>query len=438
MAKTPETPAPAPAMPAPTTQIQNRQAIAAVLAEPDKGQNPQKEFADRARAAIEKATGKSDRAELDAAGEDAAPPPKATDGSSSAKGTTSAPTAGSEKSATPKATSAEPPPASTKSPDESAAAESASSRRYEVQDFRKWAEKHPDEAAEIAEKVFKQDKNLLTEWVSFQNKTRKTKLGMQKEREQTLSEARAERAEAAKLHEQVNQAAGALTPIADLWEAVRANPGQPDFDAADAAFQETAGMPIDDYMRLRARRGVVSPEMAKLRAENARLKREQAPKTNGAAAPSTETSAPPAVSEPKAAAPAELPEHDWSSELPKAHKLRQLDGWQAKLDAEMRKYYDPDLDEYSADPEKIADRVLKREIEAIMGEDDDAVPTKPKPKPKPKVSPKGDGIPDEYSLRPKKPAKPAEDDDTAPEGFAARERWALDRALKRQRGELAE
>ena len=429
--------------PGPVSGIQQQhKALAPSLVDmPKDAPNPVKEAADRQRAAIEKLTGKSDRDVVEKAGEDAAPPPKAAPKASGASATSPAktpPAESSESKAVPSKTDAPKDAASTSPGSEApAAAEAPKGPRYELKSFRKWAEEHPEDAAEIGKAVYKLGEEPATEWIRLQNKRRKMVGEMTKEREKTLAEARAEREQAAALHEQVTKAAGALTPIADLWEAVRERPDNPDFDAADAAFQENTGLSIDDYMRARARRGIVSPDVAKLKAENARLKREAAAgKPEPAKAKEEPAVAPP---EKKAEPVTEL---DWSAEIPKGHKLRNLAGWEGKLAAEMKKYHDADLDEYSADPEDIADKVLKRELSALTGDDDESgddeigkkikqtvkIAAKPKPKLTPAVTAK------------KKPVAELPDDPhaDAPKNFEERQRWAIDRAQRRARGEVFE
>lgn len=422
--------------PGPVSGIQpQHKALAPSLVDmPTNAPNPVKEAADRQRAAIEKLTGKNDRSAVEAATEDAAPPPKApVNGKSSPSSEKTAPAAST--ASTPASAKTEAPkPAESTSPESATAVETApKGPRYELKSFRKWAEEHPEEAAEIGKAVYKLGEEPATEWIRLQNKRRKMVEGMNKERDKTLAEAKAEREQAAAMNEAATKAVGALTPIADLWEAVRERPDNPDFDAADAAFHENTGLSIDDYMRARARRGIVSPDVAKLKAENARLKREAAAKPTDPAK---------AKDEPKAAEPEKkaepVTELDWSTEIPKGHKLRNLAGWEGKLAAEMKKYHDADLDEYSADPEDIADKVLKRELASFSDDEPDdeigkkikqtvKVAAKPKPKLTPAVAAK------------KKPVAELPDDDGAePKGMAARTAWALDRAQRRARGEVFE
>lgn len=307
--------------------------------------------------------------------------------------------------------------------------------------MKKWVNEHPEEAAELRIHVFGADQDTTQEWVKIQNKLRKGKQELRTQAEKTTAEVAAERAQAKADREAAEGAAMALRPVLDLWQGAMRKDAQgnafPDFDLVDAAFEQTAKMPLDQYMRLRARRGVSNPEGARMRAENARLMRElEALKTNGAAASAPAehheaagatangaTPAPPKVTAPAASVDLEA---KWGDELPKAHKLRNIAGWAAKLGVEMDKYHDAELDEYSRDPEEVADRVLKRELVALSEDADEPEAPAPKKTPKP-VTPKR-----------KLPAKATEpDDDVAPEGFAERERWALERARKRIAGTLA-
>jgi hypothetical protein len=250
-------------------------------------------------------------------------------------------------------------------------------------------------------------------------------------------------------------AAEKLGPIADLWEhvaeKVRANPQAPeiDFDAGDAAFQENAGIDLDTYMRLRARArmGGGGPEAARLRVELAKTRREiakakpaEAPASKEDPKPEAETEAEPSKGKTR------VPQHDWSGEVDAKHKIRQLDGWQLKLDDEMRKFYDADSKDYDEDPEKAADRVLRREIEAMAAEfeEEDAPPVRraspntvpnapPPPKPRRKVD-NSRGVPDASALVPRM-STPDDDKHPVIQNFEKRKAWADDRWMRRARGE---
>lgn len=302
--------------------------------------------------------------------------------------------------------------------------------------MKKWVEQHPEEAAELRVHVFGADQDATKEWIMVQNKKRKMKDELRSEKEKSAAETAAERAQAKADRDLAESAAAQLRPIVDLWQGATRKDSNgnafPDFDLVDAAFENVAKMSLDSYLRLRARRGVSNPEGAKMRAENARLTRElEALKTNGAApsqgsapaepngaAGATANGATPAP--PKVTAPAASVdfEEKWGDEVPKTHKLRNISGWAAKLDAEMDKYHDAELDEYSRDPEEVADRVLKRELAALAEDDDE--PEAPAPKKGKPVTPKR-----------KAAAKAEPDDEEGPAGFADRERWALERARKR-------
>lgn len=440
----PSAPAPAPAH---ASANQHRQALAVAVSEAPPGGNPVKELQERQRAAIERATGKSDRAVVDSAAE--GPPPPKAKAAGAANSSTPAAVAPAASASASAAQGQPKPPASSEPVATPAAAppapEAPKGPRYDVKSMRKWAEENPEEAAEIRKHVFQADEDTTTEWVRIQNKKRKLKGDMATEREKSKAEVAAERAEAQAMRQAADKAVGALAPIADLWEAVRIDPAKPDFDAADAAFKETAGITIDEYMRLRARRGVSAPESAALRAENARLKRQLAAGalapvvTEGVEVTPKDKQLPAAEAKPEPMAAGK-----WEDEVPKTHKFRQIVDWETKLDAEMKRYHDPDMDEYSADPEEIATRLLKREIEA-MAEDGPPAPPPTKrgktvvavPATKSSKSKASSGIPSAAELTPKVSSTETDDkDDDAPPGFSQRTQWAIDRAMKRQRGEL--
>lgn len=309
--------------------------------------------------------------------------------------------------------------------------------------MKKWAEQNPEQAAELRIHVFGADQDSTQEWIKVQNKKRKMKDELRTEREKTLAEAAAERAAAKADREAAEGAAGALRPVLDLWQGATRKDQQgniiPDFDTVDNAFEQVAKMPLDTYLRLRARRGVSNPEQARLRAENARLQRElEAAKggSAGAAAPvAQQTASPPSVpAEQPAAAPVPIPKTDfeakWGDDIPKGHKLRQIADWAAKLDAEMSEYHDAELDEYSRDPEDVAAVVLRRELAALT--EDDEPPPAPKPKAKHSTPAKRAANGKELPPPPKGHREiQLEDADKPPEDLVERERWAIKRARER-------
>lgn len=456
-------PPPLPEPPAsPVSGIQaQRKAIAPQLTETPKGESPEKAFAERQKAAIAKATGEAQKAQDEDAGEDAPTPPKGTKASKEPSTTTSASAGASTPATTP---GKSPPPATApsttpgdatkdgKSDAEADATERAS--RYSFQSLKKWAEENPEDAAAIGEKLFKMPADSREEWIRLKNGARKVRQRIQGDHEKTMSEVRSEREAAESAKAAIDSAAGKLAPIADLWEAVAekiaADPQNPqiDFEAADAAFQENAKISIDDYMRLRARRSVGSnADAVRMRIENQRLKRELAGKPSDALTKTTAAGEPPSPKEeagtasPAAAAKADKNVKDWSDELPPKHKLRQFEGWNKLLDQEMRKYHDADTDEYAADPEEMANTILKREIERTMAElEGESEPAAAKPKPK-----ASNGVPkaSELTPKPRAAAKPAAKDDEGDDDvkvagmtWAQRQKRAIDRAMARARGEI--
>jgi hypothetical protein len=401
-----------------------------------------------------------DRAAVERAGVDgAATPPKPASASAKASGTPALSAKSSGASDTKSEPAAKEPPsteagstpsASSEIPAKDEESEQASigsaqkGPRYDVKSMKKWVEQHPEEAAELRVHVFGADQDATQDWVKLQNKKRKMKDELRSEKERSAAETAAERAQAKADRELAESAAAQLRPIVDLWQGATRKDSNgnafPDFDLVDAAFENVAKMPLDSYLRLRARRGVSNPEGAKMRAENARLVRElEALKTNGGSAPDgrrPEANAPPEGSNgaagatangatpapPKVTAPAASADFEakWGDDVPKTHKLRNIAGWAGKLDAEMSKYHDEELDEYSRDPEDVADRVLKRELAALAEDDDEEQGAPPARKTAKPVTPK---------RKVAKSAEPAEDE--GPPDFANRERWALERAHKR-------
>lgn len=355
---------------------------------------------------------------------------------------------------------------------QSATATAAETRYDDIKAFKKWAEKNPEAALKFAEEVkldvFRDGEDPKTEWVRQTNKGRKLKEEIRNERAENEKKNAAEIAQAKEFHAKAEQIAGEIRYLSGMWAAAngkdQAGNRVVDFDSVDEAFrQNSGGLTIDEYNRMRARRGVSNPETARLRAENAQLKgRLQAPaqQTNGAAAsaPAAASGAPDAVK--PAAAPAASgrnPEEFWGDEVPKTHGLRKFAGWAKDLDTEMQRFHDDTLDEYSRDAEQIADQLLQRKLAELRGEDEDEAPAKaPRAKPKtPKnrtaaPAPKTEsgppvsvpGLP--YGADKLTPRGNVNTDRSvveghymgeAPAGFQSREKWALDRANRRARGE---
>ncbi len=458
-AATPPTPSLSPQSPppAPVSGIQRQYSqIAPQLTESPKGSDPVKELNARQAAAIAKATGKAQDSDAAEAREGAPPPPKAkTSTPSSAPDSTKPsekssdkPSSESSKKAAESSTDSDDDDA--EAPSDAAPAGTPREPRYTVASLRKWVEKNPEEAAELREKVFGMPKDTREEWIRIKNKSRKVRGDIAAERDAALVTLRAEREAAETARNAVDEAAGKLGPVIDLWDAVgqkiRENPERPqiDFEAADAAFQQNTGVSIDDYMRARARRGVASsPEAVNLRAQVAKLERQLKGKPSeqiAEAAKAKETPKETEAKEETKVAPKTKPKReakDWGDELPERHKLRQIADWNTKLDAEMRRFHDSDLDEYDADPEEVANKLLKLELQLLSepDEDDDEKPKKPKLKTK---SSRDDGIPDASKLRPKKSTTKVEADDDDEDSvkvgkmtWPQRQKWAIDRAMAR-------
>lgn len=445
-----------------------RRAIAPQLTEEPKGVNPARELAQRQKDAMARFEGDKLKANDAEAGEDAATPPKAPAATATPvpkpKADPGVPSDGKAPAASVGDGKSEAGKAAAKADESSSATSEDAPHRYELKSLKKWAEAHPDEAAEIGVKLFRLPADTTQEWIRIKNRERKARENIRGENETGLAAIKAEREAMEAAAAAMDGAAGKLAPIADLWEAVAekvaADPQNPqiDFEAADAAFMENAKIPIDDYMRLRARRSIGSgTDAVKLRVENAKLKRALEGKASDQVKTTPAESPTPAKVEAGTADSAgkgkSKQAKDWSGELPAKHKLRQFENWNELLDGEMRRYFDADTKDYDADPEEIANKILKREVERMMEDSPDAgddLPPKPKPtangaarsnghaKPKPK-----DGIPDAAELTPrarkaKDPDDDQEDDKDHPviKDLNRRQAWALQRHELRRQGKL--
>lgn len=452
-------------------------------ADPNAPADPIKAFAERRKAAIDARVGDPHRAATEAAGVDGATtPPKPIATGSKPTGTQKTPAVPVAESAvtasTQTAVSAEE-PAKQELPTTPATHEEKGPR-YDLKSFKRWAEKNPEEAIEFSKSigvdVFRENEDPKQEWIRQQQKARKIKEDISSREAALSAKNQAELAQIKAEREAAEAIGSQLAYIGDMWAAAKRVNAQgqpdPDFDTIDEAFrQNSGGMTIDEYNRARARRGVANPEVAKLRAENARLLARvnagQAPPNGatapagGAAAQQTQATTPPVAAAETAAPRANTrdPEAFWGDDVPKTHALRQFAGWATELDAEMSKYHDDTLDEYSKDPEEIADKLLARKIAAFAADEEEEAPAparKPAAKGKPNVpkrraAPEGGvvdvpGLPAAAKLVPRgkvntdRSHKVVTKDEIASfdGGAAERRRFAIDRAMRRARGEPVE
>lgn len=406
--------------------------------------DPKKDAETRSRVAIE---ARLKTAAVDAVDKAKIIPPKAADPKvatpSSSKGGEAA--TGTQK---PASTSGTPPSAASgttttaKDPGSESTEEAAEAQeaRYSLKSVRNWARKNPEEAAEIAEQVFHVGKDQSAEWIRVQNKLRKGHEKLEEERTTFY-------AERDSVKQQAEETVGVLQPISDLFEAVNPNRGTDkpfdhtkiDFDAGDQAWLALTGVPIDDYMRHRARKGIsVNPEMRALKLENERLKKAQTVEKKEE--PKEEKKAP------KEELPPALAKK-WEAEVDEEHPIRQFVDWQKLLTKAMAPYYDADLDEYSKDPEKIATRLVQAkldELEPAKVEEEKPVTRKPaasrpagrseEERPRARAKTDGELTTENAMRRVMRAPAPVETPRDMPKDIGARTQWAIQRAQKRAQG----
>jgi hypothetical protein len=453
---------------------------------PDAPPDPERAFAERRRQAIDSRIERAERASVDGAGVDgAAPPPKARSAapaSSSTQGDAAPPAsdpspAVTSTSSVPKKDAPEAEATSSESPAGGSTANDEKAHRYELKSLKRWAEENPEQAQEFAQVLGVEPKEGF---IKLQNKRRRIREEQRQTHEKNLQIVRSVADQAKADREKAEQVAGEIRWVTDMWSAgSRKNDkgeAQPDFDMIDEAFRRnTGGLSVDDYMRLRARRGVSSPELARERAQRMQaeqeLQRLKGGQSNGAAAPTPPgaaapangagaangaapaPAAPPAPAQP--AAPSSNPEETWGEEVPADHQLRQFAGWAADLDKEMQRHYDRDLDEYDIDPEEVADSLLKRRLAALTGQQEQPAaapapagrqrPKTPKTKRQSALPTGSDGLPDAAALTPKggvpRTARPGHREGVDPKSEDFEGNWAkvqaraLERHYARMRGE---
>ena len=384
-------------------------------AEPTPAQQLQSDFKARVQAGLEKAgvqRVEDDVRNSDVLEEEAPPPPKAKPAgaaSSSTKGGAARPASGSKDAEDSKDS-----PSSSTAPAGGKTAEDdrpPPQPRYDAKSFSKWIENNPDKAAELALKTFKvQLGGDAMKWknhfIAAENKRRR-------QSEQDESERTAIAADRAAVEKLAKEAVEPVQPILDLLEAEQ----KEDFPAIDRFIKEAFNIEFDEYCRRRLRgmgKETVTERALKqkVQALEAKLNRTEP------AAPTTERAEAPRVSD------------KWiEREIPKDHGARDLSDWKAKVTAAYEASKDPDSDDYSMSIEEAADKVLA-----------DFLDKRKAPAPK-------NGRPrTETRTETRRPAKVWTDDDEdgqrtptrdveepAPAmlDYAARTRYALDRAAKR-------
>lgn len=286
--------------------------------------------------------------------------------------------------------------------------------RYDSKSFGKWVTNNPEKAAELAAKVFKvQLGDKAEEWkkhfIAAENKRRRQSEGLEKER----SAIETEKAEVQRV---ANETLATVQPVLDVIEAAEKD----DFPAIDLFIETAFGMSFNDYCARRLRgnsKESAAERAAKLKAE--KLEKELAELKAGKAEPEPK----------KGGDKAPKVSDKWlDSEVPSDHAVRDLAGWQEKVQEVYQDSYDPETEDYDLSIEDAADRVFsawqKKRAPAA-----EVVKAKPKAKPV-KRRPRDE---DEDEDEERTPALDLENlSETAPEDPQERMRWALARATRRR------
>jgi hypothetical protein len=317
--------------------------------------------------------------------------------------------------ASPKGAKAAPPTsASTEASDDSApgsADPGAAERprpqpRYDSESFKAWARNNPEAAANVLG-LAKADANAF---VKLQNKERKRHEEEARTKKEIAESRSLLQSEAKKILDEVQ-------PVMDLTDAMRACVGDVkagksgDFDAGDQLFEQVFGLPFDDYARARARRGLsVTPEARALRLENERLRKQLETKEAKAEFDMVFENVPkPPKAPPKDTA--------WiASELGDDHPVREVGGWQEKIQAILDENVDEHGD-YTVTAEDAADQVLEGVRAKLLGNQ------APAAKPTVARAPRRTTV-----TNPPPAPEPAEEQ--PPKNFAERVVWATQRAMR--------
>lgn len=388
----------------------NQEPAAEATSSPSPAEQFRAEFKERASAAVEKLTGIRDSSEglgevVDE--ESDTPPPK------ERTRTNAAATSGTASHAEP-----QPPGSGSASPTDTDTSAADPDRappqpRYDSKSFSKWVTNNPEKAAELAAKVFKvqlgeNPDGWKKHFIAAEGKRRRLNEALDKRE----TELKAEREQVDKM---VSDTLGSVQPLLDVIEAG----SKDDFPAVDLFIEQAFGISFNDYCARRLRgasKESASERAAKLKAE--KLERELAELKAGKGEPESK----------KGDAKAPAVSDRWlDSEVPSDHAVRDLAGWQQKVQEVYQDSFDPDTEEYDLSIEDAADRVFNA-WQKKRAPAPEAVKTKPKAKPvKRRPRDEDDDEPEERT-----PTRDLELSETPPDDPAERARWALARAMKRR------
>lgn len=355
----------------------------------------QAEFKERRDAAVAKATGIKESEEDigEVVEESDPPPPKGKKADAPATTADSAPATPSTSSGTSEEADRAPP-----------------QPRYDSKSFDKWVTNNPEKAAELVAKRFKIELGDKAEgwkkhFIAAEGKRRRLNEGLDKRE----AEVQAEKAEVTRM---VNDTLGAVQPVLDVIESAQKD----DFPAIDLFIETAFGMSFNDYCARRLRgnsKETPAERAAKLKAE--KLEKELAELKAGKAEPESV----------KGDAKAPKVSDKWlDSEVPSDHAVRDLAGWQDKVQEVYQDSYDADTEEYDLSIEDAADKVFraweKKRAPAAEPVKAKAKALKRKPR-------------DEDDDSERTPSRDLDElSETPPDDAQERIRWALARAQKRR------
>lgn len=247
-------------------------------------------------------------------------------------------------------------------------------------------------------------------FIAAENKRRRQSEGLEKER----SAIETEKAEVQRV---ANETLATVQPILDVVEAFEKD----DFPAIDLFIEQASGMSFNDYCARRLRgnsKETPAERAAKLKAE--KLERELAELKAGKAGPESV----------KGDAKAPKVSDKWlDSEVPGDHAVRDLAGWQQKVQEVYQDSYDPETEDYDLSIEDAADRVFNSWQKKRQPPPPEVAKAKPKAKPL-KRRPRDEEDDEDEERTPSRDLDKLSEE--PPDDPQERVRWALARAQRRR------
>lgn len=245
--------------------------------------------------------------------------------------------------------------------------------RYDSKSFDKWVNNNPEKAAKLfARYGVGDEKEARSRAIKMTRKRGKLIADIERLEKAKAGLQESAKAEAANLNKLRDDAMSEVQPAIDIMEAL----SKDDFAGLDQAFSR-AGKNFDDWAKGRLRRGVAQVQKEAENREIARLKAENEALRKGEPPPDEKKEEKPKTGE-KPRVTTSLAVVD--AEVDEDHAVREVAGWDKKIQTYLAEHYDEDLDEDTKTIDEAADHVLAQARKKLLGDDEE------KPKPRRKAS----------------------------------------------------